>query len=106
VASHGGSIIVPAPILVEATTGQPRTDAELNRILRILLAEDEPAPANQDLCRLAGRLRHKAGSDDGIDALVAAAAVATNLPTVILTSDPLDLKKLVANHPKVRVSQI
>jgi hypothetical protein len=89
-------IRVPTPVLVESTTGTPRCDAEVNRILGVLerAAAVLEAP-DETTARRAGRLRHAAKSDDGIDALVAASAVGDGSPAVLLTSDPDDLARLL-----------
>src|SRR5882672_11318994 len=73
---HTGRIQVPTPVLVESTTGDGARDAEVNRILRILqhAAGVLEAP-DETTARRAGCLRFLAHSDDGIDALIAAAAI-------------------------------
>ena len=107
VVEHGGTIHVPTPVLVECTTGDGARDAEVNRVLAVLdraaavlESPDEPT------ARRAGRLRFLAGVDDGIDALVAAAAVADGSPAVVLTSDPDDLERLLARDPQVHVRTV
>jgi predicted nucleic acid-binding protein len=107
VVEHEGSIQVPTPVLVESTTGDGARDAEVNRVLGILerVAAVLQAP-DERIARRAGRLRFLAGSDDGIDALVAAAAVADGSPAVLLTSDPDDLRRLLVRDPQVHVRKI
>lgn len=104
VVEHEGSIQVPTPVLVESTTGDGARDAEVNRVLGILerAAAVLHAP-DESIARRAGRLRFLAGSDDGIDALVAAASVADGTPAVVLTSDPDDLEHLLESEPQVHV---
>ena len=104
---HDGAISVPTPVLVESTTGDAGRDASVNRILNVLqraasvlIAPDEPT------ARRAGRLRYRARLDDGIDALVAAAAVADGSPCVLLTSDPRDLSRLLSGEPQVAVTAV
>ncbi len=58
---------------------------------------------DETVARRAGRLRHRAKLEDGIDALVASAAVGDGDPCVLLTSHPKDLAKLLADHPEVVV---
>ena len=58
----------------------------------VLAAPDEAT------ARLAGKLRYRAKTDDGIDALVAAAAAGSGKPCVLLTSDPEDLGRLLASE--------
>lgn len=107
VVEHAGSIRVPTPILVESTTGDGGRDAEVNRILGIFerAAAVLEAPG-EATARRAGRLRFMAGSDDGIDALVAAAAIADGSPAVLLTSDPDDLERLLVGEPQVHVRAV
>lgn len=101
---HDGRIVVPTPVLVECTTGDGARDAEVNRILGVLaraaaglLAPDEAT------ARLAGRMRRRARVDDGIDALVAAAAARDSTPCALLTSDPADLSRLLGEDRHVTV---
>jgi hypothetical protein len=56
--------------------------------------------------RRAGSLRFRAKTDDGIDALVAAAAVGDGSPAVVLTSDPGDLERLLQDHAQVSVQRV
>lgn len=107
VVEHEGRIEVPTPILVESTTGDGARDAEVNRVLGVLerAAAVLQAP-DEAIARRAGRLRFLAGSDDGIDALVAAAAVANGSPAVLLTSDPDDLERLLQDEPQVHVRKV
>ena len=92
VIEHNGQVLVPTPILVETTTGNGPRDPEVNRVLSVrrsigarLVAPDE------ETGRRAGRKRFLARLDDGIDALVAAAAVGDGSPGVLLTTDAGDL---------------
>jgi hypothetical protein len=104
---HDGVICVPTPVLVESTTGDGGRDAEVNRVLGILerTANVLQAP-DESTARRAGRLRYLARSDDGVDALVAAAAVGDGSPTVLLTSDPDDLERLLQNDRHVSVRAV
>ena len=107
VIEHDGAIAVPTPVLVECTTGDGARDAEVNRILGVLerVAGVLEAP-DERIARRAGRLRFLARSDDGIDALVAAAAVGDGSPAVVLTSDPHDLRRLLERDPLVSVQAV
>jgi hypothetical protein len=62
--------------------------------------------ADDRTARLAGKLRFVAKSDDGIDALVAAAAVGDGAPAVLLTSAPDDLEQLLKHQPHVHVRKV
>ncbi len=107
VIEHDGAIYVPTPILVESTTGDGARDAEVNRILGVLerAASVLQAP-DETTARRAGRLRYLAKTDDGIDALVAAAAVGDGSPAVVLTSDPDDLERLLQHDRQVGVRAV
>lgn len=97
-------MIIPTPVLVESTTGDAGRDAEINRVLSVLRdAASALVAPDETTARRGGRLRYEAGTDDGIDALVAAAAVGDGLPCVLLTSDPHDMQRLLVNDPHVTV---
>ena len=73
--TQGGDVIVPTPVLVECTTGNGARDAEVNRVrANSGRFGNSCAAPDQATARLAGTLRFAAGSDDDIDALVAAEA--------------------------------
>jgi len=107
IVEHAGAITIPTPVLVESTTGDGARDAEVNRILGVLQraagALEAPSEAT---ARLAGRLRFVARTDDGIDALVAAAAVGDGASCVLLTSDPDDLSTLLVDQPQVHIRTV
>jgi len=104
IVEHQGTITVPTPVLVETITGDAGRDAEVNRILNILnRAASVLVPPDEATARRAGRLRYRAHTDDGIDALVAAAAAGDGSPAVVLTTDPSDLTRLLANDSQVAV---
>lgn len=107
VIENAGSIQVPTPVLVECTTGDAGRDAEVNRTLGVLerAAGVLEAP-DEATARRGRRLRFRAGSDDGVDALVAAAAVADGSPAVLLTSDPHDLSRLLDGDRHVVVRTV
>lgn len=104
IVEHDGEIIVPTPILVETTTGDGARDAEINRVLGVLTSiEGRIVPPDEQIARRAGRLRHRAKTDDGIDALVAATATTRPAPCVLLTSDVGDLSRLLVDEANVTV---
>ncbi|MGO9839547.1 MAG: type II toxin-antitoxin system VapC family toxin [Polyangiaceae bacterium] len=104
---HDGAICVPTPVLVESTTGDGGRDVEVNRILGVLeRAADVPQAPDESTARRAGRLRYLAKSKDGIDALVAAAALGDGTPAVVLTSDPHDLERLLQHDCHVSVRAV
>jgi predicted nucleic acid-binding protein len=104
---HDGIITVPTPVLVETTTEDAGRDAEVNRILKLL---QRAAPVlrapDEATARCAGRLRYRARTDDGINALVAATAVGDGSPCLLLTSDPDGLSRLLAHEPQVAVRAV
>ena len=86
---------VPSVVLTEALTGDHRRDFGTNRLLRACQVRD----VDELRARVAARLRTatgRAGTISAVDAIVAASAGA--LPgAVILTSDPSDMRALVAH---------
>ena len=96
-------VVISAVTLAEVVRGVAR-DAGLNRVAKATVVW----PADEALARRAGRLLGKVSSDATIDALVAATAVAGReghgaAHCVVLTSDPGDLRLLLADEPGVRV---
>jgi predicted nucleic acid-binding protein len=83
--------------LVEATDGSPR-DANVRRVSKAIRLE----PVSETIGYRAGQLRAAASStrhkprDLTVDAVVAATALMLTEPTVVLTSDPGDLRRLLA----------
>lgn len=107
VIEHEGSVCVPTPVLVECTTGDGARDAEINRILGVLgkIGSVVQSP-DERIARMAGGLRYRSRTDDGIDALVAAAALGNGSPAVLLTSDVSDLERLLRDEPSVLVQKV
>jgi predicted nucleic acid-binding protein len=106
IVEHDGPVVIPTPVLVETTTGDGARDAEVNRILSVLASiEGAFVQPDERIARAAGRLRHRAKSDDGIDALVAATA-AGGAPCVLLTSDPDDMRRLLVGDSDVTVIDV
>ena len=95
---------VPAVVLTEVLTGDPRRDFHTNQLLAMCLVRD----VTQDLARQAAALRTqtgRAGTIAATDALVAALACRTP-DSIVLTSDPDDLRALVeVCIPPVRVAR-
>ena len=107
VVTHGGAVVVPTPVLAECTTGSSARDAEVNRVLGILgRFGDAFAAPDEATARLAGTLRFVSSTHDGIDALVAAEAARVDVATVVLTSDPGDLERLLTGKPLVSVRRV
>jgi hypothetical protein len=105
--THGGEIVIPTPILVECTTGHAERDAEVNRVLGVLERFGSVLRApDEATARRAGSLRFVTRVRDAVDALVAAEAAGTAAPSVVLTSDPDDLKRLLTSAPEVVVERV
>ncbi len=88
---------VPAVVLTEALTGDHRRDFHTNRLLRTC----EVCDVDETCAREAARLRTatgRAGSISAVDAVVVAHA-GSSPGSMILTSDPDDLRALAAHAP-------
>jgi hypothetical protein len=72
---------------------------------RVLVSLDEIGLISEETARQAGALLGAAGSAATVDALVAAEAIG-RAPCILLTTDPDDLRRLLAAHPQVRVRAI
>jgi predicted nucleic acid-binding protein len=86
---------IPAVVLAEALTGDPRRDFHPNRLLRTCQIRE----IGESQCREAARLRTatgRAAKISAVDAVVAAFA-STYPDPLVLTSDPRDLGAL-AEH--------
>jgi predicted nucleic acid-binding protein len=102
---RGWLTAIPAAALAETMTGTP-IDARVHRLLK---AVGGAVPCDERLGRLAGGLRARAfrtgRTPSGIDAIVAATAMAV-APSVVLTTDPLDLAALLADEQQVAVAPV
>jgi predicted nucleic acid-binding protein len=84
---------VSTVVLVEVLTGDHRRDFHENHLLRMC----QICPVNEATARAAARMRTATGRADDIsatDAVVAAFAASLG-DSVVLTSDPTDLRDLV-----------
>lgn len=96
---------VPTVVLAEVVTGT-RRDAPIDRLVKRIGTVDTRPP----VARLAGALRTRAAQGSsaripgGIDALVAAHALAVGRG-MVLTTDPRDLRRLLADHPRIAVEK-
>lgn len=89
--------IVPNMVLVEATSGRPDRDANVNRFLKTCnLISDLPEP----VARRAAALRARAGQGSAVDAVVVAMAEPFG---AVLTSDLQDLRALAGHAEGVVV---
>jgi len=95
-------VFLPVVVLTETLRGGPR-DALVHRVVNSI---DGDFPVSSAMARRAGRLLGETGSSAGaVDAIVAATAISMR-PSVILTSDPGDMRQLVRDHPDVTVYPI
>lgn len=86
---------VPSVVLTEALTGDHRRDFAVNRLLRACQVRE----VDEALAREAARLSTatgRAGAISAVDAVVAALASARRA-SVVLTSDPADLRALAVH---------
>lgn len=97
----GVQVSIPAVVLAETVRGNDR-DASANRVIK---AVDAVVEADAAVGRRAGGLLGSAGSDDTIDALVVASALAVG-GGVLLTSDPDDLRRLAEGRHEVQVQAL
>ncbi len=98
-----GDLVVPAVVVTESTTGDPRRDHSVNVQLQAagVHSIDEP------IARSAAQIRYRRGLSRAgtIDALVVATADAVP-GSVILTGDPGDLTPLAQERGRSRVVAI
>ncbi len=87
---EGYVVVIPTPVLAQVHRGG-RDHAQVDRVVK---AVDALLPTSEQVARRAGELQAKAGSSDAVDAIVAAEALAS-VPSLILTSDPDDLARLL-----------
>ena len=94
----GEPFLVPATVIIEATTASPARDANVNRFLRAcdIVVLDDP------LARRAAALRFASRRGSPIDASVVATAEARG-GGVVLTSDLDDLRALAEHANGVEV---
>jgi len=102
---HGWEPVIPTVTLSEAITGRPQ-DAPVNQLVNRIGTVD----TDQATARRAGQLRfgmERSGArrmPTGIDAIVAAHA-ADAQESVVFTSDPSDLHRLLVGCPWVGVEK-
>ena len=92
---EGYVVLIPTPVLAQVHRGghdRAHVDRVVNRVDALL-------PTSALVARRAGELQAKAGTSDAIDAIVAAEAL-ESVPSLILTSDPGDLERLLEGEPE------
>ncbi len=82
--------VIPTPVLAEVHRGG-RDRAHVDRVVNRV---DALPPTSEDIARRAGELLGASGTDDPVDAIVVAEALAA-VPSVIITSDPGDIRRLL-----------
>lgn len=99
----GRRVLTSAAILAEAMRGTPR-DAGVHRVLGGVVVE----PVTREVGEQAGKLIGAAGmsTDQAVDAMVAATALAQEGPVVIVTSDVPHLTALTAGHERIQVVHV
>ncbi|MEU7881271.1 hypothetical protein, partial [Microbispora bryophytorum] len=102
-ARSGNSRWNPAAILAEAMRGTPR-DAGIHRVLAGVVVEAVTSEVGEQ----AGKLIGAAGmsTDQAVDAMVAATALAQEGPVVIVTSHVPHLTALTAGHERIQVVHV
>lgn len=101
----GWNPIIPTVVLAEAITGRP-SDARANQTInRLGTADTDAATARQAGAMRASVLRGGGRQvPGGIDAIVAAHAALAGRG-IVFTTDPGDLRRLLADHPTVHVEK-
>lgn len=99
----GRRVVTSAAILAETVRGSPR-DAGVYRVLGKVVVE----PVTRVVGEQAGKLIGSAGlgTEQAVDAMVAATALAEAGPSLIVTSDVRDLAALVAEHDRIAVVHV
>lgn len=97
--------VVPTVVLAEAITGR-RSDAPTNQAVKRLGTQDTDAATARRAGTMRAAVRRAGGRrvPGGIDAIVAAHAANAGRG-VVFTTDPIDLRRLLADHPAIRVEK-
>jgi predicted nucleic acid-binding protein len=85
--------LVPTPVLTQVWRGGAR-QARLSMVLHGCDIE----PTSEQIARAAGVLLSHSGTADAVDAIVV--ATAAELHAVVVTSDPIDLRRIAEAAPK------
>ena len=89
--------VVPTVVIAESTSGKPRTDTNVNRLLKA--CDIEPVVAERT-ARRAGELRATARRGSAVDAIIVALA---EPGSTVVTTDPHDLEALAEHADHVTV---
>ena len=93
---RGARIMISAPSLSECIRGGPK-DAVANRLIKAI---DNTHDVDESIARSAGVRLGRTRSQSTIDALIVATAE-HHAVTDILTTDPVDITRLVSSHVNV-----
>ncbi len=100
--TEGYVVVIPTPVLVAVHRGG-RDRAHVDRVVNNV---DALLPTSEATARRAGELLGASGTDDPVDAIVVAEALAA-VPSVIITSDPGDIRRLLQTQSDgVRVAVV
>lgn len=99
----GRRVLTSAAVLAETLRGTPR-DAGVYRVLGGVVVE----PVSREIGEQAGKLIGAAGlaTDQAVDAMVAATALAQEGAVLIVTSDVPHLRALTAGHERIQVVHV
>lgn len=86
----GYEVVIPTPVLAEVYSGRS-IDAPIHRVVKEV---ELVIPTSASVARRAGELRARSGVTDVVDAIVVAEA-ATTPGSIVLTSDPADIRALI-----------
>lgn len=92
--AEGFVVVIPTPVLAEVHRGG-RDRAHVDRVVNKV---DAVLPTSEDVARRAGELLGASGTDDPVDAIVVAEALAA-VPSVIITGDADDIRRLLQTQP-------
>lgn len=100
--ADGSTVCVPVVVVAETVRGNGPRDAPVNLVLHRLAPH---SPVDETLARAAGSLLAGSGTDNTVDALVAAQA-ARLAPALLLTGDPDDMSALLGDQRGVVVAPL
>lgn len=99
---RGIDVLVPPIVVTQTIRGGPR-EALINRLLK---SKGVAVPAvEEELARQAGHLLGTSGMRDAADAQIIAEA-ARSAPATVLTSDPVDMRRLSEGLPGVQITAV
>jgi len=90
----GDGVVIPVPVVAQIHRGG-RSHARLDRVFK---AVDAIVLTTVEIARAAGDLQAAACTDDPVDAIVVAEALAS-IPAIIITTDGGDLRRLLDTDP-------